>query len=383
MKILKILKEGVALTLLTALVISFAFGVYTLDMGEEKGEDKNALPDGDEPDIPVFSVPDEFTLGDIVDVSRDEYTYEEMEVDLLELAEKYPRLLRVASAGKSLDGREIYYADLGDPNAPRSIMINSGIHGREYMTPLLIMKQLEYHLENYEKTDETGECFAESFSGLLIRIVPMINPDGIALSQKGIGGLRSEELRGTVERIYLSDRTKYDSYKKYQSIDDYLKFWKANAHGVDLNRNFGIDYWETLKTGIPQPSAQKYKGEAPNSEPESQALIALTQSLTGLCASVSIHSQGEIIYWDCGQTDASRVATWELCYAISKENGYRPYIDFEHPDATYNDWCVLELGVPSVNVETGNEKCPLPIEQFEEIWTRNLGLWTAVAELYK
>lgn len=377
MKISKIMKLCLSAMLLASILVSIFSGIGTLrledvplDKIEESGEEEDFTPD-------------EFTLGDIVDTSKAEYTYEELESDLFELQSKYPNLLRVASAGKSLDGREIYYADLGDPEAERSVMINAGIHGREYLTPLLLMKQLEYHLENYEKRDQTRKSFAEVFSGVLIRIVPMINPDGITISQSGLSGIRSFVLKEKIESIYLSDRSKYESYKKYADIDEYLKYWKANARGVDLNRNFGIDYWSDMKTGIPQPSSQKYKGESPNSEPETQALIALTQSMKGLCASVSIHSQGEIIYWDCGQQGEVREATYKLCRAISEINGYEPFLTFETPDATYNDWCALELGVPSVNIETGVDKCPLPIGQFDTIWNQNLELWKTVIKLYK
>lgn len=323
-----------------------------------------------------------FALGSVVDTSKALYSYEELEADLFELQSLYPQLMRVASAGKTLDGREIYYADIGSPEASRSLMINAGIHGREYMTPMLLMKQLEYHLANFSQKNAEGVSFEELFADTLIRVVPMINPDGIALSQNGLSGLRSEELRRGVEEIYASDCELFESYKEYGSIDDYLVSWKANARGVDLNRNFDIDYWEEMRTGIAAPSAQKYKGETPNSEPETQALARLTTELPGLLASVSIHSQGEIIYWDCGQEGDLRSATRRLALEVAKVSGYGLYGKFETPDATYNDWCTLNLGVPSINVETGVDKCPLPIEQFETIWAQNVKLWETVIKIY-
>ena len=84
--------------------------------------------------------------GQIVDPSRAEYSYEEMAEDLRLFAEQYPSLVRVSTAGKTFDGREIYYADFGRADAPRQIFVSAGIHGREYLTPLLAMKMLEYYL---------------------------------------------------------------------------------------------------------------------------------------------------------------------------------------------------------------------------------------------
>ena len=202
-----------------------------------------------------------FLEGTVVDTSRAEYGYEEMKEDLLVLETAYPDLVRVATAGKTRDGREIYYADLGSPDAKKQIFISAGIHGREYLTPMVLMKMTEYYLVNYHVEDDRGVAYADLSGDVLIRVVPMVNPDGIMISQQGIGALRSEALKETVQQSYASDCAKYESYRPYGSIEEYLKHWKSNASGVDLNRNFPIAYWEEMRTGIGQPSSQAYKGE--------------------------------------------------------------------------------------------------------------------------
>ncbi len=313
----------------------------------------------------------EYAMGDVVDTSSAEYSYSEMEEDLRILCEKYSERITMRSAGSSLDGRELYYVLLGDPDAERSIFINGGIHGREYLTPLFIMKQLEMCLENYDVVDEYGESFSSMLSDLCLCVMPMINPDGIMLSQEGLSAIRSDTLRLGVYNIYMSDKQSLKKNEEYTDIGEYLRYWKANAAGVDLNRNFPIEYWDIMNTGVSAPSAEKYKGSAPASEPETQALIELTKSLKGLEFTVSIHSQGEIIYWDCGQRGELRDKTYALTEKIAGVNRYAPYNSFVNPDATYNDWCVLDLGVPSVNIETGIGVCPLPISEFENIWQDN------------
>ena len=86
----------------------------------------------------------------IVDASKRLYSYDEMIEDLLLLELHYSAHVSVCSVGKSLDNREIYCAVLGDEAAEKQIVIHAGIHGREYMTSLLTMRQLEYYLSYYD-----------------------------------------------------------------------------------------------------------------------------------------------------------------------------------------------------------------------------------------
>jgi g-D-glutamyl-meso-diaminopimelate peptidase len=317
-----------------------------------------------------------FLYGETVDTSADPYTYDTMAADLEALAKEYPHLLRVASAGQSADGREILYADVGSADATRQIFVSAGIHGREHMTPMLAMKLLESYLINYNVEDETGTALADLSTDVMLRVVPMVNPDGIAIAQGGIDAIRSEELRATVQSIYETDTGEYQSYRdNYPTREDYLKHWKANARGVDLNRNFPIEYWQTMSTGIPHPSSQKYKGPSAGSEPETQAMMRLMEELKHLEAVVSLHSQGEILYWDCGQTGELRRENGALVEKLAAMTGYRPVDTFTHPDATLDDWAALELGIPSVNVEVGKGNVVLPHDQFEGIWNRTKELW--------
>ncbi|MBR2354698.1 MAG: hypothetical protein IKA76_09385, partial [Clostridia bacterium] len=201
-----------------------------------------------------------FLEGETVDLSDPSYTYEEMVDDLRELCRLYPDRIRVASAGTSADGREILYADLGRSDAPRQFFVSAGIHGRETVPPLIAMNMVEFYLLNYDVEDENGKAIADFAKDCMIRVLPMINPDGITLATEGLEAIRSEALREQVRSIYETDRSEYASYGQYGSLEEYLKYWKANLNGVDLNRNFPIDAWSEVSTGIPQPSSQKYKG---------------------------------------------------------------------------------------------------------------------------
>lgn len=306
--------------------------------------------------------------GSVVDSTVTLYTYEMMEEDLRELCRLYPQRIRMGSAGKSADGREIWYADVGPEHAPRQFFLSAGIHGREYMTPLLAMEMIEAEL-----TEPTAE-------DCLFRVVPMANPDGIVIAQKGPDGIRSEELRGVIRKAAETDMNEYASYREtYGTEAEYFRHWKANARGVDLNRNFPIEYWTAMTTGIPHPSSQKYKGPSAGSESETQALMALLEAMDEPEAVISLHSQGEILYWDCGQTGTVREKNRVLVNQIADMTGYRRIDQFTNPDATLDDWAALVCGIPSVNVEVGKGNVLLPREQWETIWNQTKNLWRLLA----
>lgn len=348
----------IALSVAWILLAIFAICVGIWQVTQLSESDKNGAPNGNA------------EKEKVVNAASAEYTYEEMEADLKELCRLYPNQIRMASAGQSLDGREIWYADVGDANAERQIFISAGIHGREYLTPLLAMEMVEKAL----RQNETGNC--------LFRVVPMVNPDGISISQKGMNGIRSEELKAKVQSIFETDYREYQSYRdSYATQEEYLKHWKANAGGVDLNRNFPIDEWNSVLTGISHPSSQKYKGSAAASEPETRAMMALIESLSNPVCVISLHSQGELLYWDCGQTGELRRTNGNLVQKIADLTGYSVFDRFTSPDATLDDWATLNQGIPSVNIETGKGKIPLPLESFDEIWACMSDLWkTLLAE---
>ncbi len=313
----------------------------------------------------------------IVDVSKREYSYGEMVDDLEQLAELYPTRFSYRVFGQSVAERDLYVATLGNPDAPKQVLVSAGIHGREYLTPLLVMKQIEFYLAYYDTGDYNGFRYADLFDEYCFVIVPMTNPDGIMLAQVGISSVSSAELRNRIHSAHAADLAA--GYTKQQTINEYLKIWKANANATDLNRNFDAR-WDRIDTGMYRPSHKNYKGESAASEPETRAMVALTESLPSIAAVLCIHSQGEVLYWDCGQTGTLRAQTQAFTEMLSVQNGYRVVYE-QNNDASYSDWCALEKGLIAVTVETGlsDEPGPLSIDQFPKIWTDNFNLFALTA----
>ena len=305
---------------------------------------------------------------DIVDTEKAKYTYDEMVDDLALLDERYGEKMSYSAIGTSLDGRNIYAVTLGNPEAKNQIIISSGIHAREYMTPMLVMAQLEHYLYYYNVEREDGTTYAEALSDYAICILPMCNPDGITLAQKGLEGIRSESLRATILSIYELDREKFSFTG---TLDEYLSEWKANARGVDLNRNFDTDDFATYPV-MSRPCYLNYPGERPLSEPETAAMVSYVKSLSNPVFSVAMHSQGEVIYYNCGQSNIDEARS--LAESLASWTGYKLETEVRH-DSAFDDWCNKVMGIPSATVETGKVPCPLPISEFDKIWQDNRDLW--------
>ena len=90
------------------------------------------------------------TVTDPIVKVAEKYTYDQMSQDIQKLSARYGSHMKVNVIGTSLDGRNLYEIVVGNQNAPKHILIHAGIHAREYMTPLLVMKQLEYGLAFYD-----------------------------------------------------------------------------------------------------------------------------------------------------------------------------------------------------------------------------------------
>lgn len=312
------------------------------------------------------------TVSNPVVTVVEKYSYDQMEKDIQALSSRYGSKMQTNVFGTTLDGRNLYEIVLGNPDAQKHILIHAGIHAREYMTPLLVMKQLEYGLEFYETGSFEGQPLSNILDKVAIHYVPMANPDGVGLSQFGISYIRSEELRQAIQQCYADDLA---LGRTQAAFEHYLLYWKANARGVDLNQNFPAN-WELVNSSS-LPSYATYKGTSALSEPESLALANLTNSRSW-AAAISYHSMGEVIYWDY-EGNQQYQASKELVDLVAAQTGYRPAGSSGH--GGYKDWTqIKENPIPGLTIETGNVACPLPLSQYERIWHQNKMVWAAVAK---
>ena len=122
--------------------------------------------------------------------------------------------------------------------------------------------------------------------------------------------------------------------------------------------------------------------EEDNESPAPQAAALIIGELSNLQAVLCFHSQGEVLYWNCGQETELRDATQQFAKMVAGVTGYY-IVPTQNNDASLSDWCELNLGIISITIETGVGVCPLPISQFETIWLQNYNLLAKSAKYFE
>ena len=144
--------------------------------------------------------------------------------------------------------------------------------------------------------------------------------------------------------------------------------WQANARGVDINHNFDAGF-DTENAAMPiAPAARRFRGERPESEPETASLCALCrrQSFRHVTA---LHTQGEEIYWQYGTH--TPVAARMMAEILASASGYVT----AKPDGAaafggFKDWFIDTFHRPGFTIEMGRGVNPLPVEQMPAIYER-------------
>ena len=323
------------------------------------------------------------------------YTYDEMQQDIVALQAEYPAFLQAHSLGKSVEGRDITEVTLGSEDSKYHVLIQASMHAREYMNSILAVNQIEDYLMERAGSCRRLSMEKEWWEDVCLHVIPMVNPDGVTLCQNTKLALHNPIVKSCIElvediNIYNSDlsiRTMWASEKQNNCdtfIEDcYLKYihqWKANARGVDLNRNFDIG-WEAY-TGAHEPGPESYKGPSPASEPETQAILNAAHKYNPICC-IAYHSSGNLIYWDYGCQGEIRPKESALAACISASTGYPLHSTITNAadSAGCSDYFVLKLGIPAVTIENGEEDCPLRSEEYEEIYRNNRKLWKNICQL--
>lgn len=295
------------------------------------------------------------------------YTYRELKKDIEELSEKHPGF-KAESIGKSVWKNELFLIRLG--HGKTKIMYSGAHHGMEWITSAMLMKFIKDYLE--------AESAGKSLHGFNVRalseraslfIVPMVNPDGVELSTKGIPKTLEVMERQRLLRINGSD--------------DFSR-WQANAKGVDLNHNYDA-MWEKSKAmereyGIYIPGPTRFSGTHAESEPESHALANLTRKQK-FELTIAFHSQGKVIYH--GFLGKEPGNSLKIAKAFTKISPYK--LDETEGIASYGgykDWFVDKFERPGYTVEVGEGQNPLPLAHLPQIYKESLpimlGAMTAV-----
>jgi len=323
---------------------------------------------------PIDSIVDWEMAGGVVGFDTTAYTYEEMLEDIDALAARYPLWLTTPSRARSALGRDIPMLRLGAQSARHALFINASIHGREFVTSMLLMEQLESALAGLAAFGPEGDALRALYSQVAVYMVPMANPDGVSISQFGPSSVPEGAYLDQILAWRQRDCPRFGT----QWYHDYFPLWKSNAAGVDLNRNFDARWQRSASA--PEPGRYNYKGPAALSEPESQFLARILAQYE-FHAHLSYHSSGRLLYWYFYQQDNLYRSSYELAGVLRQVTGYRraTIAESKMSSAGFKDYAVMQCLIPGVTVEIGSGETPLDPEQYPVIWEKCGGIMETAA----
>ena len=267
-------------------------------------------------------------------------TYQELVQRIVDLQDEG---LELFNAGKSVLGKNILATHVGSYDGVQ-ILIQGGIHAREYISTLLMIEQARY-------LHATG---AVTRGG--IYFIFLTNPDGAEIVLDGIDSVPCD-----ITKQYLVLANGGFDFSKY----------KANINLVDLNTNFDAD-WGTGGQNVTCPNTENFIGFYPNSEREVISLIDFTRQVRP-SLTISYHSKGEVIFYGfTGQSEQDISRDRAIGEQLSATTGY-PLVFTENSAGGYKDWCIRTLGIPAYTIEVGdvNLEHPIDEEYLPEIFEQN------------
>lgn len=278
------------------------------------------------------------------------------------LAARYP-FITLGEMGKSVMGRPLYTLTLG--SGDNRVLYNASHHANEWITTPVLLRYCEELSYAYAFG---AEIYGTPASGLLsltrLSLAPAVNPDGIDL------------VTGD-----LTSGTYYDRAAAIGADYPQIPFpsgWKANILGTDLNLQYPAGWSQAQEIKFAQgyisPAPRDYVGTSPLSATESRSVYDFTLSFSP-ALTLSYHTQGNTIYWKF--LDYEPKNSREIAKLFARASGYAvedtPY---SSGFAGYKDWFIQNYNRPGYTIEAGLGSNPLPLSQFEQIYSANLGILT-------
>lgn len=287
------------------------------------------------------------------------YTYEILTENCKSLMREYS-FLQSGIAGHSILGKQLHFLKFGC--GEKKILITGAHHGKEWITAMLNMALLEALCRMYTQKSRLGEVdIVTYYNTHTVYFLPMVNPDGVNLCIQGLTMDIPTFIRSRL--IGMNGGSQ-----------DFVNKWQANIRGVDLNHNYDALFEKGRTTafaeGIYGPGSSKYSGEHPESEPETQAVVALTKDINPHVV-LAYHAQGEEIFYTFNGKCAKDA--YEIAQKLSSVTGYQLVQAEGLTDCSgYKDWVIDHFLIPAFTIEVGKGENPLPLCQFEKIYNENL-----------
>lgn len=233
--------------------------------------------------------------------------------------------------GQSTLGQPIYGVHLGSYEG-KQILIEGGIHAREYPSTLVVVRMIEY-------------MTTQNFDNGGVYAIPLSNPDGARIVLDGVDWIKCEKLRNYI--LDINDGS------------DNFDMWKADAMAVDLNVNFDA-LWGEGSQNVFCVAPGNFVGYYPESEREVRTLIDFSYRVRP-DLTLSYHTKGDVIYYGFELlSDEEQARDKQIAEYISTINGYTP-VKTEQSVGGYSDWAGEYLKVPAFTIEIAPASVPTPV----------------------
>ncbi|XP_015591347.1 carboxypeptidase B [Cephus cinctus] len=181
---------------------------------------------------------------------------------LQDIVKSYSNVATLLDIGTSYEGRTIYAIKISSGSNNPAILIDAGIHAREWAAPVTSLYVINELVEN-----------PDLYANVDWYIIPTLNPDG-----------------------YEYTFTTYRLWRKTRSVTA-----GSTCLGVDGNRNFELQWMLTGASS--SPCSDTYAGKAPFSEVETQALRNFVlANKDSIKLYLTYHSYGNYILYPWGYT---------------------------------------------------------------------------------
>lgn len=227
-------------------------------------------------------------------VLSEPFTYEKVYYTLWEAGQRYSQFAQFRVIGKSHDDRMIPMLEIG--NGLEAVFCIAGANGTDRWISTCLVKMIQEYCLAFESGWLIDDLYhiRELLEDIRLCFIPVINPDGLEICDKGFRVIRNPIYRQMLRMMETEPET-----------------FTGNARGINIRSDFPTSYY-----------SRKRVHQEPASENETKALIRIFQEYKSLGLLSFCHRGKRIIYFHQPQALAYNQRSYRLARHLQKNSSY-------------------------------------------------------------